>query len=44
MNKPLKQTDLHALVRSGGDRGNKGFEAVETAIEMANLLRALGAD
>jgi len=30
-----------ALARSGGDRGNKGFEAVESAIEMANLLRSL---
>jgi len=30
-----------ALARSGGDRGNKGFEAVESAIETANLLRSL---
>jgi 6,7-dimethyl-8-ribityllumazine synthase len=30
-----------ALARSGGNRGNKGFEAVESAIETANLLRSL---
>ena len=30
-----------ALARSGGDRGNKGFEAVESAIETANLSRSL---
>ncbi len=36
-------TEAQALARSGGDRGNKGFEAVETAIEMAQLLRALRA-
>ena len=30
-----------ALARSGGDRGNKGFEVVESAIETANLVRSL---
>jgi len=30
-----------ALARSGGHRGNKGSEAVESAIEMANLIRSL---
>lgn len=29
-----------ALERSGGRHGNKGIEAAETAIEMANLCRA----
>ncbi len=29
--------------RAGGKEGNKGFEAAMTAIEMANLLRALRA-
>jgi len=33
--------EAQALARSGGDRGNKGFEAVESAIEMANLVRSL---
>jgi len=33
-----------ALARAGGDRGNKGFEAVESAIETANLLRDLRSD
>jgi 6,7-dimethyl-8-ribityllumazine synthase len=33
-----------ALARAGGKKGNKGFDAVETAIEMANLLRALRPD
>jgi 6,7-dimethyl-8-ribityllumazine synthase len=33
-----------ALARSGGDRGNKGFEAVESAIETANLLRSIRSD
>jgi 6,7-dimethyl-8-ribityllumazine synthase len=28
-----------ALERAGGKKGNKGFDAVETAIEMANVLR-----
>jgi 6,7-dimethyl-8-ribityllumazine synthase len=30
-----------ALARAGGKKGNKGFDAVETAIEMATLLRQL---
>ena len=30
-----------AQARAGGKQGNKGFEAAETALEMANLLRAL---
>jgi len=30
-----------ALARSGGDQGNKGFDAVEYAIEAANLLRSI---
>ena len=30
-----------ALARSGGNRGNKGSEAVESAIEMAHLIRSL---
>ena len=33
--------DEQALARSGGNRGNKGFEAVESAIEMTNLIRSL---
>ena len=33
-----------ALARSGGAGGNKGFEAVESAIQMAHLLRSLRAD
>jgi len=33
-----------ALARSGGNGGNKGFEAVESAIETANLIRSLRAD
>ena len=37
-------TEAQALARSGGDRGNKGFEAVESAIEMANLIRSLNKD
>ena len=37
-------TEEQALERSGGKRGNKGFEAVESAIQMANLLRQLRAD
>jgi 6,7-dimethyl-8-ribityllumazine synthase len=31
-----------ALQRAGDDRGNKGFEAALTAVEMANLLRQVG--
>jgi 6,7-dimethyl-8-ribityllumazine synthase len=37
-------TDEQALDRAGGEHGNKGFEAVECAIRVANLLRALSAD
>ncbi len=33
-----------ALDRAGGVKGNKGFDAVLTAIEMANLLRTLKPD
>lgn len=33
-------TEEQALARAGGDRGNEGFEAVESAIEVANLLRS----
>ncbi len=36
-------SEEQALARAGGARGNKGFEAVESAIEMANILRALRA-
>lgn len=36
--------EQQALERAGGRRGNKGFEAVETAIAMANLLRSLRPD
>ena len=34
-------TEEQALARAGGDRGNKGFEAVESAIETANLHRSI---
>ncbi|MEX0682592.1 MAG: 6,7-dimethyl-8-ribityllumazine synthase [Dehalococcoidia bacterium] len=34
-------TDEQALARAGGERGNAGASAVETAIETANLLRTL---
>jgi len=34
-------THEQALERAGGKKGNKGFDAVVTAIEMANLLRAI---
>ena len=30
-----------AMARSGGDRGNRGFDSVEAAIKMANLYRQL---
>lgn len=36
-------TDEQALERAGGAHGNKGFEAVEAAIETATLLRRLRA-
>lgn len=29
------------LERSGGRHGNKGYESAQTAVEMANLLRAM---
>jgi 6,7-dimethyl-8-ribityllumazine synthase len=32
-----------ALERSGGRTGNKGFDAVTTAIEMANLMKKIDA-
>lgn len=34
-------TEEQALERSGGKQGNKGYDAVETAIETVNVLRAL---
>jgi len=34
-------TEEQALARAGGSRGNKGFDAVEYAIETANLLRSI---
>jgi 6,7-dimethyl-8-ribityllumazine synthase len=37
-------TEEQALERAGGKRGNKGFEAVEAAVRVANLLRDLPAD
>ena len=37
-------TEEQALERAGGVHGNKGFEAVEAAIRVANLLRSLPAD
>ena len=37
-------TAEQALERAGGKRGNKGFEAVESAVRIANLLRGLPAD
>lgn len=30
-----------AVARAGGKQGNKGYEAAETALEMANLIRVL---
>jgi len=33
-----------ALERAGGKAGNKGYDAAQAAIEMANLLRSLRAD
>jgi 6,7-dimethyl-8-ribityllumazine synthase len=36
--------EQQALARAGGDRGNKGFEAVESAIETANLLQSIRSD
>jgi 6,7-dimethyl-8-ribityllumazine synthase len=38
----LATEDLdQARSRAGGDHGNKGWEAVTAAIEMAHLVRAL---
>ena len=37
-------TEEQALERAGGKHGNKGFEAVETAVRVASLLRDLPAD
>jgi len=37
-------TEEQALERAGGKLGNKGFEAVETAVRVANLLRDLPTD
>ncbi len=37
-------TDEQALARAGGKHGNKGFEAVEAAIRVANLLRMFKRD
>lgn len=37
-------TDEQALERAGGEHGNKGFEAVEAAVRVANLLRSLPKD
>lgn len=34
-------TTAQAVARAGGDRGNKGWEAALTALEMADLLRRL---
>ena len=38
------EREEQALERAGGKHGNKGFEAVEFAIEMAKLMRGLRAD
>lgn len=37
-------TEEQALERAGGKHGNKGFEAVEAAVRVANLLRSLPGD
>ncbi len=37
-------TEEQALDRAGGKHGNKGFEAVEAAVRVTNLLRGLRAD
>ena len=34
-------TDEQALERSGGERGDKGADAMQTAVETANLVRSL---
>lgn len=35
------ETSAQALARSGGDRGNKGYDVARDAVEMANLYRLL---
>ncbi len=35
-------TAEQALARAGGDVGNKGAEAAEAALEMADLFRRIG--
>ena len=37
-------SEEQALERAGGQHGNKGFEAVEAAVRVANLLRGLRVD
>jgi 6,7-dimethyl-8-ribityllumazine synthase len=37
-------TTQQAVARAGGDRGNKGWEAALTALEMADLLSRVDAD
>jgi 6,7-dimethyl-8-ribityllumazine synthase len=37
-------TTQQAVARAGGDRGNKGWEAALTALEMAELLIRVGTD
>ena len=37
-------TDEQALARAGGKQGNKGFDAVEAAIETVQALRSLRGD
>lgn len=37
-------SEEQALDRAGGVHGNKGFESVEAAVRVANLLRGLRAD
>ncbi len=34
-------SEEQAMARSGGDKGNRGADAMQTAIETANLLRSL---
>jgi len=36
------ETEEQALARAGGSEGNKGADAANAAIELANLLRKLG--
>jgi 6,7-dimethyl-8-ribityllumazine synthase len=37
----LNCSGLQALDRAGGKSGNKGYEAAVTAVETANVLKAL---